>query len=206
MTPNLTKNKTEVLFSFKGHQSRKYKCDYYGPESSGLLPVINEYGTFDIPITASYTHLGGVLHHTTDLAVEIRRRLGAAFAAFNQHRRLLFRNWAIPLAKRVQLFESLILSKLLYGAETWVVSNDRTVAHFHAALLRLYRRLLPVAPECHLQDDEILAELHLLSPSELIRRARLRYVATLLHCGRRHEWGLLRADAAWTSLVEDDMQ
>ena len=206
MTPNLNKNKTEVLFSFKGHQSRQYKCDYYGPQSSGLLPVITEYGKFDIPVTASYTHLGGVLHHTTDLAVEIRRRLGVAFAAFNQHRRLLFRNWAIPLAKRVQLFESLILSKLLYGAETWVVSNDRTVAHFHAALMRLYRRLLPVAPEHHLQDDEILAELHLLSPLDLIRRARLRYVATLLHCGRRHEWGLLKADAAWTSLVEDDMQ
>ena len=72
--------------------------------------------------------------------------------------------------------------------------------------MRLYRRLLPVAPEHHLQDDEILAELHLLSPLDLIRRARLRYVATLLHCGRRHEWGVLKADAAWTSLVEDDMQ
>ena len=206
MTPNLTKNKTEVLFSFKGHKSRKHKCDFYGPQSTGLLPVINEYGTYDIPVTASYTHLGGVLHHTTDLAVEIRRRLGVAFAAFNQHRRLLFRNWTIPLAKRVQLFESLILSKLLYGAETWVVSNDRTVAHFHAALMRLYRRLLPVGPECHLQDDELLAELRMLSPLELIRRSRLRYVATLLHCGRRHEWGLLRADAAWTALVEDDMR
>ena len=92
------------------------------------------------------------------------------------------------------------MSKLLYGVETWVVSDDRTVSHYPAVL----RLLLPVHPDRHLHDDEILSETGILQPLGLIRRSRLRYVATLLHCGRRHEWGLLHADAAWTSLVEED--
>ena len=117
----------------------------------------------------------------------------------------VIRNWALPLQKRCQLLESLVLSKLLYGAETWVVTEEATVTHFHAAVIRLYRRLLPVSPDQHLADDEVLSQVHMPSPIELIRRARLRYVATLHHCGERHEWGLLAADRAWQGLVEDDM-
>ena len=74
--------------------------------------------------------------------------------------------------------------------------DDKTERTFHAAIIRLYRRLLPIAADQHLSDDAILSQVLLPSPSELLRRARLRYVATLLHCGERQEW---------TLLVEDDM-
>lgn len=206
MTPNLSKNKTEVLFSFRGANSRHYKKLFYGPDSKGSFPVISEYGCHEVPITASYSHLGGVLHHTTDQKDEIKRRIGIAFATFNHHSKLLFRNWKLPLKKRTQLLESLVLSKLLYGAETWVVADDATVAHYHAAVIKLYRRLLPLPADSHLEDDAILSEVHMPSPIELVRRARLRYVATLYHCGERREWGLIEKDAAWTALVEEDME
>jgi hypothetical protein len=182
MTPNLSKNKTEVLLSFRGSHSRRQKTIHFGPHATGFLPVITEYGMKQIPLTTSYVHLGGLLHHACDQRDEIKRRLGLAFSTLNHHRRLIFRNWKIPLKKRCQLLESLILSKLLYGAETWVVTEEATVAHFHAAVVRLYRRLLPVPPDQHLADDEILTQLHMPSPIELLRRARLRYVATLHHC------------------------
>ena len=205
MTPNLNKNKTEVLFSFRGANSRHYKKLYYGPQATGSLPVISEYGVYEVPITASYCHLGGILHHSTDQKAEIKKRVGIAFAAINHHSKLLFRNWRLPLQKRTQLFESLVLSKLLYGAETWVASDNATVDHFNAAVIKMYRRLLPLPADQHLTDDAILAEVSMPSPIELVRRARLRYVATLFHCGHRREWGLLAQDAAWTALVEDDM-
>ena len=205
MTPNLNKNKTEVLFSFRGANSRHYKKLYYGPQATGSLPVISEYGVYEVPITASYCSLGGILHHSTDQKAEIKKRVGIAFAAINHHSKLLFRNWRLPLQKRTQLFESLVLSKLLYGAETWVASDNATVDRFHAAVIKMYRRLLPLPADQHLTDDAILAEVSMPSPIELVRRARLRYVATLFHCGHRREWGLLAQDAAWTALVEDDM-
>ena len=203
MTPNLSKNKTEVLLSFRGCRSRKQKKAFFGPHATGSLPVVTEYGTMQMPLTTSYVHLGGLLHHACDQRDEIKRGLGIAFSTLNHHRKLIFRNWALPLQKRCQLLESLVLSKLLYGAETWVVTDEATVAHF---LKRLYRRLLPVPPDQHMADDEILTQVHMPSPIELIRRARLRYVATLHHCGERQEWGLLAADRAWQGLVEEDIE
>ena len=116
-----------------------------------------------------------------------------------------FRNWQLPLQKRTQLFESLVLSKLLYGAETWVAMDDKTEKTFNAAILRLYRRLLPIPADQHLSDEAILSQVLLPSPTELLRRARLRYVATLLHCGDRNEWGLIEKDRPWILSVEDDM-
>ena len=78
MSPNLKKNKTEILFSLQGPESRKYKKLLYGPEATGVLPVINEFGTFEVAITTRYRHLGGVIHHTADQKDEIRRRVGIA--------------------------------------------------------------------------------------------------------------------------------
>lgn len=205
MTPNLQRNKTEILFSLRGHESRQYKKDLYGPTATRQFPVVNKYGTFQVPVTSRYCHLGGLLHHAADQQAEIRRRMAIAHTAVTQHRKPIFRNWKLPLKKRVQLLEPLVLSKLIYGAETWVATDDKTEKFFHAAALRLYRRRLPAAPDQHLSDAAILSQVSLPSPAELLRTARLRYVATLLHCGERHEWGLIEQDRPWTLLVEDDM-
>ena len=152
MTPNLQRNKTEILFSLRGHESRQYKKDLYGPTATRQFPVVNEYGTFQVPVTSQYCHLGGLLHHAADQQAEIRRRMAIAHTAVTQHRKPIFRNWKLPLKKRVQLLEPLVLSKLLYGAETWVATDDKTEKFFHAAVLRLYRRRLPAAPDQHLSD------------------------------------------------------
>ena len=206
MTPNLQRNKTEVLFSLRGAQSRRLKKTLFGPEATGQFPVINEYGTFQVPVTHRYCHLGGLLHHAADQKAEIKRRIAIAHSTVTQHRKLIFRNWQLPLQKRTQLFESLVLSRLLYGAETWVAMDDKTEQTFHAAIIRLYRRLLPTGADQHFSDDAILSQVMLPSPTELLRRARLRYVATLLHCGERHEWGLIEMDKPWILLVEEDMR
>ena len=191
MTPNLQRNKTEVLLSLRGTNSRHFKKKLFGPDATGQLSVINEYGAYQVPVTHRYCHLGGLLHHAADQKAEIRRRIAIAHSTVSQHRKLVFRNWQLSLQKRTQLFESLVLSRLLYGAKTWVAMDDKTERTFHAAIIRLYRRLLPIAADQHLSDEAILSQVLLPSPSELLRRARLRYVATLLHCGERQEWGLL---------------
>ena len=205
MTPNLQPNKTEILFSLRGEASRQHKKELYGVHATGHLPIVCEYGTFQVPVASRYCHLGGLVHHVADQQAEIKRRIAIANTAMTQHSKLVFRNWAIPLMKRVQLFEALILSKLLYGADTWIVTDDKTEKYFHAATIRLYRRLLPVPHDQHLHDLEVLAQVKLPSPIELLRRARLRYVATLLHSGPRREWGLLEQDRQWILLVEEDM-
>ena len=54
-------------------------------------------------------------------------------------------------------------------------------------------------------DDEICDFLGLPTPTELLRRARLRYLGILIHCGAHAEWGLLSQDQQWINLVQDDL-
>ena len=58
MTPNLQPNKTEILFSLRGAASRRYKKEIYGTHATGSLPIVCEYGTFQVPVTSRYCHLG----------------------------------------------------------------------------------------------------------------------------------------------------
>ena len=205
MTPNLAKGKTEVMFRFCGTGSKKLRSKYYGGLSSPTLPVVHNHGTAFINIVGDYTHLGNVIHHTGSNRKEISRRLGIAHQAYTQHGRVLYRNRAIAFQKRRELFDSLILTKLLFGSETWVPSTIKEKEHLHAGIIRLYRRLCRCPPDAELRDDDILCIGNFLSPTELLRRQRLRYLTTLYRCKHLVPWSLLEADAEWSDLIRADL-
>ena len=162
MLPKLQRGKTEILFTARA--------------------VLGEHGTHEVHLVNHYCHLGCVLHHAGDLKMEVRKRLAVAHQTFSKHRKLLFQNHLISLKKRAQIFQCLIGSRLLYGAESWVLRDQRTKDFVHSAIMRLYRRLLKLAPETSLHDDDVLHQLQLPSPSELLRIARLRYLGSLFAC------------------------
>ena len=107
--------------------------------------------------------------------------------------------------KRVELFNTLVLTKMLYGADSWVAMDLRTFHKFEAGVYRLYKRLLSHRPDAHLSDHQILEATGLPAPIVLLRRARLRYLTTLFHCGLDQVWLLLGEDHPWIQLIEDDM-
>lgn len=205
LSPNLSRGKTETLLSIRGHGSRQVRKDLFGPQATGTLTVISEHKVHHVPVTNRYLHLGGMLHHGRDQRVEIKRRLALAHSAFNQHRRVLYHNDQIDQTKKNELFNTLIVSKMMYGAESWVATDNATVKAFDAAVLRLYRRLFRVPPAQHLRTEELLAKVELPSPTVLLRRQRLRYLGTLFHCGVRQEWGVLAADVDWCAIIEEDL-
>lgn len=206
MTPNLSKGKTEIMFSMRGVGQRDFRKKWFGPASCRTFPVLGETGLFEIPIVGSYRHLGGILHHTGDLKQEIRRRLALCHQVFTQHRKLLFQNPAIPLPKRVELFRCLVLSKFLFATDSWVISDQRTKNCLHASIMRLYyKRLLKIPADAKVLDDWVLAQTGLPGPSELLRVSRLRYLRTLVKTGSIAQWGLLNLDAEWKALIEDDL-
>ena len=206
MTPNLKRGKSEILLSLRGPKSRSHKIELFGPTATLTLPILTEHTAYDIPITNKYLHLGGLLHHGPDQRTEVKRRLALAHATFNQHRKVLYHNQQIPLAKRSELFQVLIVTKLLYGSESWLITDDRTVRTFHAAIIKLYRRLLKLPGDQHWCTDKILATIGLPSPDTLLRRQRLRYLGTLYRCGTPQDWGFFLADVEWCAYVENDLE
>ena len=169
MTPNLKKGKTELLLSLRGKGVRKIKQQLFGPSSAGSIPIVCEASTQQVSVVGQYQHLGGMLHHGGDHRQEMKRRIAIAHTAFNLHRKVIYQNGDISKGKRVQLFNTLIVSKLVYGCESWVLRDKKSKEQLHAAIMRLYRRLLGCKPDERRTDLWVLKELNLPTPTELDR-------------------------------------
>lgn len=108
--------------------------------------------------------------------------------------------------RRVEIFSSLILSRLMYGAETWTIQDMRTKEYLHSAIIKLYKRLLRCSADDHIMDEEVLHRLAMPSPVTLLRVKRLSYLSSLLNSGASAHWGLLNQDQTWLDLIRDDLQ
>eukprot|EP00435_Cladocopium_sp_Y103_P038730 s21_g10.t1 len=204
MQPNLCKGKTEVMFTFRGAEARSYRRKYFSDACP--LKVIGEHQVYAVSVVSRYLHLGSLLHHRDVDRVEVTRRLAIAHQAFTTHRRLLYHNPRIAWDKRREIFGSLILSKLVYGLESWTLSSQKVKDQFYSGVMRLYRRLLKLPHDSHSTDLELLTAVGLPLPDELLRGCRLRYFGTLHNCGAAAHWGLLREDTTWTDLLKADFQ
>jgi len=204
MTPNLRPGKTELMISPKGHGTREWRKEMFGPLSNEHFTAVGEYGPYHIHLVTKYVHLGGVLHHSGEVRLELSRRVALAHQAFSKHRKLIYQNRALSLGKRMEIFRSLMLSRLLYGSDSWVLHDILTKHRAHVAIMKLYRRLLGCAHEEAISDDEVLFRLGMPSPTVLLRLARLRYIGSLCSIGTTACWGLLNEDCKWKQLVEDD--
>ena len=99
----------------------------------------------------------------------------------------------------------LVLSKCLYGAESWITNSNKVAGKFHSLIINLYKRLARVGKDSHCSDEDVLVAVALPSPEELLRRARLRYFVTLVHTDLPDLWATLGRDNTWCRLIEDDM-
>jgi len=206
MTPNLGKGKTEILFKPRGAKTQAFRKQLFGPQAPGCITALGEYDLYKVNLVNSYLHLGGLTHYTGDLRREIRRRIAIAHQSFNKHRKLIYQNEHLSMRRRSEIFSSLILSRLLYGAETWYIQDMKTKEYLHTAIIKLFKRLLRCSVEDHISDEEVLHRVTMPAPAVLLRIKRLSYLSSLLNSGTSAHWGLLNQDHAWLDLVRDDLQ
>ena len=206
MTPNLGKGKTQIILQPRGIGATSVKRKLFGPNASKTFTAVGEYGPYHINLVNSYVHLGSLTHFSGDLRREVKRRIAIAHQSFNKHRKIIYQNEGLDKMKRVEIFNSLILSRLLFGAETWCICDLKTKEYLHCAIIRLYKRLLRCPRDAHLSDEEILHRTGLPAPATLLRIRRLSYLGSLLSVGSSAHWGLLNLDNAWLDLLRDDLQ
>ena len=156
LSPNLSPGKTELLMTFRGRNSRHMKIRHYGPQAPWSLPVVCECETVQLPLVTHYKHLGGVCHHAGDQRTELKQRFAIAHQALSQHRKLLYHNKCLPFDKPAELFQMLVSTKLLYGADSWIAIDQASQDRFHTGIIKLYRRLLRIPAGQHCTDDGIL--------------------------------------------------
>jgi hypothetical protein len=97
-----------------------------------------ENGEFEIPIVDHFKHLGSCVHHDCNDEFEVDSRLKAAGGAFGVLSKPIFRSKSVSLRAKRVVYNGVILSILLYGAETWSLTEllFHRLRTFHATCVR----------------------------------------------------------------------
>ncbi|XP_065193052.1 uncharacterized protein LOC135824250 [Sycon ciliatum] len=136
----------------------------------------------------SFTYLGSVIHRDGQSSHDVQSRLAKASSVFGGLRVPVFENQSLSLRCRRRVYIALVLTTLLYGAETWTpkAPNLRSLNAFHHQCVRII-----VGVSRRDQWDNRVASITMARTlgidcdiADIIREYRLRWVG---HVGRMND-------------------
>ena len=142
-------------------------------------------GGIQCNIVPCYKHVGSMIDGTCGLQCELHARIAAANRVYQPLAKKFMSAKYLNCKTKVQRFRSLVLSVLLYGCETW--PEPTTVAGKEARSIsnevppQTCRRTESAQPgRERINDVDLRRQLEIPSTESQIRRARLRYAASLI--------------------------
>ena len=212
---NFDVGKTNAILSFHGPGAADLRKTHLLSDRPGFTCTLADGVQQWIHCPAQYRHLGTMFSANHTLDVEIDRRIGQGRSAFQQIRKSLLTNRALPQKLRLQLFQALVLSKMLFGLGAWQTPTQAQLQKLRTAISSMLRSILGKGQQpCSQADLFDLARL----PDVRVRLAldRLAYAekffqnapALVQHAAHQehqrldHSWlhGLF-ADLAWLAGV-----
>ena len=126
----------------------------------------------------SFLYLGSEVDQSGKVQKEIAIRLEKAGQVYQMWRRKLFRSRNISIATKMHAFRTLVMSVLLYGAETWAVTlqDTRKLKTFQ---MRYLRDILGVSRWNMLWNTVILERTGELPMEDQLRQRRLQWLGHL---------------------------
>ena len=209
MTPNLDKGKTEAVVLVHGAGSRSVRKQFLSAREPTVACQSVLWGHARIRVTPAYKHLGGWLTHRATCDKELRSRVGLAWSAFNKHKKQVFASPIVPVADKVAIFGSVVLSVMLYGAGTWTNMHSKSLqvlenAYVAMARCMLAKHLDPDSPR--VSGSRVLATLQLPSMALHLHVSRLSYLASFVSLDVQCLWALAHAEGLWLGTVADSLQ
>ena len=175
-----------------------------------IVPTLTHILT--LRVVAAYRHLGARFLMDADLEQEITARIGSARQAFEEVKRQIFLNKAIPVKGRVQLYSSLILSRLFYGCSTWADVTSSQLRRLEAMITGHYRRIYDEGfwQQTQSSDRDFCLRHQLQSFRVHWARHRLMFLQHIARHGHPYHWQLLLAEfchgQGWLHEVRDDLR
>ena len=210
---NLSKGKSEAMVRFMGpgaaKVARQLKQEGYG--------CVQMYGgqatSLSFGIVSKYVHLGTMQTTAASLDLEIRLRLAKAQQSYLNIKKKVLENEAIPTSKRVDLAEGIVVSRLLFGSETWLEISKKSLGKLDHFLMKIYRTILGCLNHVrqeNVTDRHVRAQFPCGMAEESIRLRRLRYVRRVYHHGPRILQDLLEmqykdTECSWLQMVVQDI-
>ena len=207
---NTSRGKTEILPMLRGKKARDVIVRVEDEWQKGLSYCALD-GVHSIHFTTCYKHLGSMFDGSLSVMSEIRVRLGSARAEAVAMRKSIFSAQHVVLRARVQLFQSLVVTKLTFQIGIWKelrIKEGRAWRHGTAAL---YRMLLPDKQRHAAASWSLRALCGCLGvprPDSLVSVARCQVFDHLVHSddeGLRLLVGQLRQDLSWVEALRRDV-
>lgn len=140
-----------------------------------------------------FTYLGSTISKNNATSKDISNRLQKANISFHQ----LNKTWKsrnISLKTKIMIYNSNVLSILLYGAECWrtTLKDNQRLSGFHTKSLR---KICRIYWPNKISNDALYKTTGQTSTTDLIRQRRLRWFG---HMSRKDPSNIARVSSKWT--------
>ena len=190
---NFEAGKTELLVHWRGVGSRHFR-EKVADSGNALCFQVHET-TVQLRCTFGYKHLGTWIQNNAVHTRDARARLTEARKAWGPLVRPVFRRSQIRSHNKRQLFESLVLSRLMYNTHVWTKLKDDNVAKWAAGLrpmlYPLVRTMLRGHPPFAFALETLCGLAGTITPWDALHLARLRYFRRLIDGTPPVLWNLL---------------
>jgi len=162
---NMQKGKTEVVMMYRGRDANAHRSDLFDAAAPPTIVTTTSTHVLSLRVVPSYRHLGARYTMDIDIQEEIASRIAMAKQAFAEMRKAIFGNHALAADARTKLYESLVLSRLMYGCSVWSDVPTSSLKKLEAMIVKHYRSIYNVGfwNETDIDDEEFLAT-HQLMP------------------------------------------
>ena len=173
------KSKTEVLFVAAPPATYTNNPSTYDDKDLSNIDLGN--GLF-FPIVARFCYLGSILTRDCKDDEDVEARIEAAGNAFGSLRKAIFSKASVSLDAKKMVYLALILTILLYGAESWSLTEKvyRKLRCFHARCVRGMCRVTRWHTRKHkITTNELLKRLKLKSMDAYVTKRHLQWAGHL---------------------------
>ncbi|XP_013400983.1 uncharacterized protein LOC106166864 [Lingula anatina] len=128
--------------------------------------------------TSCFTYLGSIVATDGGTSRDVNNRLTKARNAFKSLNKI-WKCSQYSIKTKLRIFESCILSTLLYGSECWRITEEdiKKLSTFHTSSLR---KILKIFWPRTISNDDLLKQTNQRSISEIIRTRRWKWIGHVL--------------------------
>ena len=180
--------------SFNGPGAYKARITYQRDDGSVVRFVDHSGGDCELHEATRYKHLGSQIVVGGSQHPEIISRFASMKAKYRKVRRKIVKAKNVPVAKKVVVARSYLLSKALYNAGTWSDLKTGEARTVHAGTMMVYRGLIRQdegkSGQHRMTDQQVIDEIDTFSPLNLVA---LEKISTFIRIVRKQPPQLMLA-------------
>jgi len=138
-----------------------------------------QIGDQDLNSVSQFTYLGSTVSNDNTIDAEIDKRIQAACRSFGMLKDRLWKRKGISLDTKFRVYRAVVITTLLYSAETYTVYR-RHLSRLNAVQLRHLRSIMDIGWQDRVSNTDVLRRAKMPSVEAILAGSQLRWVGHVL--------------------------